>query len=516
MSAPDRFERARSGENLFSALAAVRRRWLTVLGIMVVCVGAMAISHERKAKSYSATASVSFQSGTLSESALQVSAQGSGEPQREADTEVLVAHSPEVARAVSQQLHIPGGEAALLGDVKVEAAPNANVLNIIATTSNRRDAARLANAFAQQYIAFRAQSQLLGIRVAQTKLQQQIEALPATAPERVSLEQSMQRLGALRAVAGGGATVIGLAVPPSGPTGSGLVTSVVIGVLIGLALAFTVVFLLETLDRRVKSIEEFEREYRLPVLTAIPQSSFRSRNAGQRTEVLEPYRILRSALDFVAVTRPLETLLVTSAISGEGKTTVAIDLAHTMALTGRRTVLIELDLRRPTFAEHFELDATKGLTTVLTGGGSLSELVVEPLPDVPNLSVLPAGRLPHNPSELLGSSRIAEIISELSADASIVILDAPPLNPVADAQVLLGGQKIDAAILVGRLDRTKRDEVRRARSILDRHIVEPVGIVVTGLRETSPYGYNYYRGDAPTLDEEVGDVTVSERSKLRL
>ena len=110
----------------------------------------------------------------------------------------------------------------------------------------------------------------------------------------------------------------------------------------------------------VKSIEEFEREYRLPALAGVPQSAFRARRAAEREEQLEPYRILRSALDFAAVSHQLDTLLVTSAIAGEGKTTVAVDLAHAMALTGRHTVLVELDLRRPTFAKHFDLDPSRG------------------------------------------------------------------------------------------------------------------------------------------------------------
>jgi capsular exopolysaccharide synthesis family protein len=520
MSTGDRFEIARSGENLYSALGALRRHWAIVIDVVVVCMGLMAYSHEHKGKTYSATASVAFQSGTLSDAALQISPSGSTEPQREADTEVLIAHSPEVAAAAVQQLRLSVRASELLEEVKVEAAPNADVLNIIASSGNPRLAASLANAFAEQYIAFRGRSQLAGISVAQTSLQRQIAALPAGSAGRVSLEASLQRLGSLRAVAGGGANIIGRATPPLSPTGSSLKTAIVIGLLIGLAVAFMVVFLLESLNRRIRSIEEFEREYRLPVLSGVPQSGFRPRTAEMRTETLEPYRILRSALDFVAVTREIKTLLVTSAISGEGKTTVAVDLAHAVALTGRRTVLIELDLRRPTFATQFNLDANRGLTTALTGGATPEELLVEPLQDVPNLSVLPCGRIPHNPSELLGSARIATIITELAADASMVILDAPPLNPVADAQVLLSSQMIDAAILVGRLEQTKLDEVRRARSILDRHVVEPVGIVVTGLREVGAYDYNSYRGDAATIEADVGapfgEPAISERSKLRL
>ena len=284
-----------------------------------------------------------------------------------------------------------------------------------------------------------------------------------------------------------------------------------VGALIGLAIAFSLVFLLESLDRRVKTIEEFEREYRLPVLAAVPQSAFRFHLAREREELLEPYRILRSALDFAAVTRELDTLLVTSAVSGEGKTTVAVDLAHAVALAGRSVVLIELDLRRPTFTEHFGLKPGNGLTAALTRDAELADLLVEPFPDLPNFSVLPAGRTPHNPSELLGSPRVAEMISKLQSQDGIVIIDAPPLNPVADTQVLLNSPAIHSAIVVARVDKTARDDVRRARAILDRHIVEPVGIVVTGLRDSARYGFEAYGVPGPPLEGDI-DAPISAES----
>ena len=139
MSTPDRFERARSGENLLGALAALRRRWVLALGVVVACVAVSVFSHEHKAKSYAATASVAFQSSTLSDSALQVTSGGSSEPQREADTEVLIAHSPEVAQRVRPAARHPRRFLSdLLEEVKVEAAPNADVLNLIATNGNPR------------------------------------------------------------------------------------------------------------------------------------------------------------------------------------------------------------------------------------------------------------------------------------------------------------------------------------------------------------------------------------------
>jgi capsular exopolysaccharide synthesis family protein len=503
VSAPDRIESVRENEGLAGTLRLLRGRWPMILILIIVCVAFAVVKHEKATKSYQASASVSFQNGTLSDAALAVNQGGSSEPQREANTETLVAHSPEVAEAVRKQLDVKATAAELLEDVKVEAAANADVLNVSATTGDPQESARLANAFAKQYIAFRTKSQLAGISSAQTQLQEEIAALPAGSAERAALQQSVQRLGELRAVAGGGANIIGKASPSGTPTGLSLSTTVVMGLLIGLALSLSLVFLLEALDRRVKSIDEFEREYQLSALVGVPQSAFGSRRAEQREKALEPYRILRSALDFAGVTRDVDTLLVTSAIPGEGKTTVAVDLAHVIALAGRPVVLIELDLRRPTFAQHFRINADNGLTTALVEGRPVTELLVRPFPELPDFAVLPAGRLPHNPSELLGSRRMTEILSGLAEAEGTVIIDAPPLLPVADAQVLLNSPAIHAAILVARLGVTKRDEARRARAILDRHKVDALGVVVTGLRDAGRYGYEPYSGSGPELDVDI-------------
>ncbi len=498
MSAYEGLERVRESDGLRNMLAAMRRRWLLVVIVMIASTAVAVALYERATKSYSATASVAFQAGTLSDSALQISPVGTSEPQREANTEVLIAHSPEVAEAVRKQLGLNSTSKDLLKEVKVEVAPSADVLEIVAATSDPTTSAQLANAFAEQYIAFRANSELEGISKAQTKLQQQIASLPAGSSERTALAQSVQRLSELRAVAGGGANIIGRASVPSEPSGSGLKTTAAIGLLVGIAIAFSLVFLLESLDRRVKSADEFARDYRAPLLSSVPQSAFRQALAQQRTHALEPYRVLRSALDFAAVTRDLDTLLITSAVSGEGKTTVAVDLAHAVALTGRRTVLMELDLRRPTLARHFAVDGRTGLSDALVGHASAASLLAEPLEGVPALHVLFAGRLPHNPAELLASGRLIEIIAELAEQGTMVIIDAPPLNPVADAQSLLNLSVIDGALLVARLGLTTRDDVHRARTALDNHMVRPVGVVVTGLRDSSGYGYEAYE----TREEE--------------
>jgi capsular exopolysaccharide synthesis family protein len=477
-------------EGLRADLEIVRRHWRLILVVVVATVAVFAGLHERQVKSYAATASVTFQSDTLLDSALNISTITSSEPQREADTEVLIAHSAEVAQAVREHLRLTNTTNELLGEVKVEAAPTADVLNIIATTHDPRASATLANAFAAQYIGFRARSQLAGISSDEAKIREQIAVLPAKSAERATLEQTLLRLTSLEAVAASGTSIISRATQPTSPTGGGVSQSIVIGFLVGAAIAFSLVFLLESLDRRVKTIADFEHGYRLPALVGIPRTSSRVISA-ESSALLEPYRILRSALGFTAATRELNTLLVTSAVAGEGKTTVAVNLAHVIALSGRRTVLVELDLRRPTTFGPIDLAAKRGVTTAITGAAELDELLVRPLADLENLLVLPSGAIPHNPSELLGVERVARLISELAEDGSMVIVDTPPLNPVADTHVLLDNPAIDAAVIVARLDRTTREQMRQARSILDQHKVQAIGIAITGVRDPSRYGYGY-------------------------
>jgi polysaccharide biosynthesis transport protein len=491
LSSPQHFDEQREGGSVLGLMGPLRRRWVLIVVIVLACMVAAVIHSERSTKLYKATASVSFQSSSASAAALQLSTGGSTEPQREANTEVLIAHSPEVARNVVKELHLDVSPGQLLSEVQAEVAPTANVLNIVASTGDPAASAKLANAFAEQYIAFRSESKFGEIDQAQSRLQKQIEALPAGSAERANLVQSQQRLGELRAIAGGGASIIGRASAPSSPSGTTLKAWVIIGLLIGIATSVLVVFFLESLDRRVRSPEQFEREYRLPTLTVVPRSAFRERRALARGDELEPYRMLRSALEFTAAARTLKTLMVTSAVSSEGKTTVAIDFAHAVALTGRQTILVEMDLRRPSFARQLDIDERGGVSAALVGSATLESLLVEPIEGLDTLHVLPAGRLPHNPAELLGSQRTSDIIKELAQMAEMVIIDMPPINPVADAQILLNNDAVNGVLLVARLDRTKRDDVRRAREILDRHAVRPVGLVIAGAHGSLAYGAKY-------------------------
>jgi capsular exopolysaccharide synthesis family protein len=170
-------------------------------------------------------------------------------------------------------------------------------------------------------------------------------------------------------------------------------------------------------------------------------------------------------------------------------------------------VLVEADLRRPTFHEQFEVGQDpRGLTSALIGGVTVREVRRPALPGLRSLTVIPAGPLPPNPAELLRGAEMEAVLRELAEQVDVIVLDAPPLLPVADAQVLLDHRQIDACLVVARAYQTTREQARRARAILERDPLRPVGLVVNGVREKDS-GYDYYAprdDDAPSPRKPLG------------
>ncbi|HEY76577.1 MAG TPA: CpsD/CapB family tyrosine-protein kinase [Thermoflexia bacterium] len=208
-----------------------------------------------------------------------------------------------------------------------------------------------------------------------------------------------------------------------------------------------------------------------------------------RSPAAEAYRTLRTNLTFAGLDKPIETLVVTSAAPGEGKSTTLANLAVTMAQGERRTILVDADLRRPSLHEIFEIPNNRGLTTMFVEQEALEE---PPLMEtgVENLLLLPSGPTPPNPADLLGSHRMEEVIGVLRERADLVLFDAPPVIAVTDAAVL--GTKVDGVLLVVRAGHTRREHAQRAKELLERVHVRVVGAVLTNAPVDVTLG-GYYR-----------------------
>lgn len=208
-----------------------------------------------------------------------------------------------------------------------------------------------------------------------------------------------------------------------------------------------------------------------------------------RSPGAEAFRVLRTNLQFMALDQPLRSLLITSASPDEGKTLTACNLAVTFAKGGQRVLLVDGDLRRPAVHKVFDLPrAWAGLTTVLASREALRDVIVQtPIPD---LYVLPSGPIPPSPAEVLGSTRMGEVLREATANFDLVIIDSPPVLAVTDPCVLAA--QVDGVGLVVRAGRVTRPQVRQAKQALEAVHARLLGVIIGSVTRSDGSDYYYY------------------------
>jgi len=213
--------------------------------------------------------------------------------------------------------------------------------------------------------------------------------------------------------------------------------------------------------------------------------------SNPRSPASEAYRALRTNLEFSNLDKALRTILVTSASAEEGKSTTLANLAVTIAQGGKKVILVDADLRRPTQHQLFELRNDVGLSDMVRDDAMLAK---PPLQDtsVPNLQVLTSGHLPPNPAEVLGSQRMTDILAALLQRADIILLDAPPVMAVTDAAVL--SSKVDAVLLVISAGKTKRESAKKAQAQLTKVNARVIGAVLNNAKVDGSSQYYYTDG----------------------
>jgi capsular exopolysaccharide synthesis family protein len=295
---------------------------------------------------------------------------------------------------------------------------------------------------------------------------------------------------------------------PSTPTFPDLQTSLIVGGLLGLGFGVAFALIRTVSDRRIRSESDVEQKTGVAVVGTIPMvpgfddetrlvSSVTSKGAKNTFAVTEALRALRTNLQFMDVDHPPRTIVVTSPLPGDGKSTIACNLALTLAAAGSAVVLVDGDLRRSMVATAMGLPGGAGLSDVLAGRASLAE-VLQRTPKSANLLVLAAGSVPPNPSEVLGSGRMHTLLADLTKHATVII-DAPPLLPVTDGAVLT--HQADGALVVVTLGKTTDDLLEKSLDTLRKARGRALGVVLNKapLRgaDASPYSYEYRREYAP-------------------
>jgi len=280
---------------------------------------------------------------------------------------------------------------------------------------------------------------------------------------------------------------------------------ILMGGVIGLAIAAAIAFVLEYIDDTVKTSEDVQRVLDLPTLGTIPKISSSTDKIGTGAKTLtrtheqsfspfaEAYRTLRTNIQFssLLMTNTSTTLLITSSGAGEGKSTTAANLALVMAQGGKQVILVDTDLRRPVLQTFFDVDNKIGLTNLLVNDNLVVE---EALADsgVSNLRLLPSGPLPPNSADILGTPQMEQRIAQLAQCADLVIFDSPPVLVVTDASIL--AKQVDSTLLVIEAGRTRRQVCQKSKEALEQIGAKIAGVILNRFNPRKDVGYGYGYG----------------------
>lgn len=522
-------------------LAIARRRvWIIAALPVVAAVSAFAVSETQSAV-YQATARVLVNRSDIVSAITNISNPALGDPTRFLATQADVARSPVVAERTVAAARVQGATApSLLGSSHVTPDANADILDVTVSWGSPAAAVRLVNAYADEFTHYQTQLDTQRIAQALTTLRGRIKQLQGKgATATASYSQLLQYQSQLETIG----TLLANNTSVLQPATSAVKTqprpsrNAAFGGLLGLVLGIGLAFAAEALDRRVRTEDEIEQILELPLLGRIPTPPKQLRDARRPVMIADPagtqaesVRKLKTSIEFVNLDRRARTLMVTSAVPREGKSTTAANLAIAFARAGRRVALVDLDLRRPSLHSLLVTGLEPGIADVVAGKETLERaLRTVPLPAVaPSangsrrrssngtvgavspLSVLPAGvasAITGTLAEFLESPQLAAVLDELASRFELVLLDTPPLLAVGDAIALTA--HVDALLLVLQA-RSQRPLLRELARQLQQSQAPTLGFVLTGLDEAAAYGgYGYgYAYGAYTHDfESAGQGT---------
>lgn len=403
---------------------------------------------------------------------------------------VETAKTPVVLQPVVDALGLNVSPQALSKQIETSADTKTVLISIAASDESPVQAAALAQAVAESLIAA-------------------VQELEGTGPEGDSPVQL---------------SVITPATAPTAPADPNVPLFLAGGTILGVATGLAIALTRAALDTKIRRSQDLDR-YTLPFLGGIAYDSDAARKplltqTARQSPRAESFRQIRTNLQFANINNESRTVLVTSSLPGEGKSTTATNMALAMAQAGQRVVLIDADLRRPMVAEYLGLEGNAGLTTALMGTFSVGQLL-QPWGEH-ELQVLTSGRIPPNPSELLGSDAMARLLADLEDEFDAVIIDAPPLIPVTDAAVL--AQKVGGVVLVVGSAKIRAQDLEKSLSSLGQVKANILGAVLNLLPTKGPdaYSYNYYSQDSEVSSKRrsnskhFGGTHMKSRRKSRI
>jgi capsular exopolysaccharide synthesis family protein len=451
--------KARLTVELRSALKLLRERWKLVVVVMLLCTAASGWLVWRQTPQYASRVTL-FVSAWSSTDDAAAAYQGGLLSQQKVKSYTELMRSQRVLVGVVEKLHLPQSPRQLAGKITTASVRDTALLTVTVTDPSPEQAQQIANGVAEQFV----------------KLLPSLESMPKG-------PQPVVRV-----------SVVDPAELPSSPVSPQPVRTFAAAALIGLLAGLSLAVARRSLDTTIKTGDKLDELSGKPMLGTVAFDS----SVGKRPLIIdaphtpraEAYRKIRTNLQFVDIDRSAKVIQLTSAVAGEGKSLTACNLAIALAEAQKRVLLIDADLRRPSLAEYLKLPSALGLTSVLVGRSTVLEAIQTAADGT--LSVLGSGPTPPNPSELLGSQQMRRLLDELRLEFDVVLIDAPPVLPVADAAAV--ATACDGVLFVVRHGKTRQDQVSAAFQTL-RTVEAPILGTILSLtppvRNDSSYHYHY-------------------------
>lgn len=478
----------------------LRTRWLWVAQGLVLVPLVVLLLTLRQEEQYTATAALFFRdsTGALLE---ELSGGAFDDPVRQAATNDALLNLPAVSALTAEKLgqrpEVDGvSQETVAQSVTVSSSEESDLVEIEAEQQDPFLAAAIANDYGEAYIEFRREADRSQLQQAIALVERRMGALAVeerSGQSGMALEEQLNDLRLAAALQTGKAELVQRANPPEEPSSPNLSRNLILGLMLGAVVGLGAGVLRDRVDHSVRSVEEVEQLYGLPVLARIPRNRGREGAAAALEDgsEAEAFRTLRANLRFFDVDGLLDSLLISSPVSGDGKSTVAWGLARTMALMGDLVVLVDADLHKG--PQPGAEGSRHGLSSVLTGATLEQAFVYEPLDERDGarqreLVVLPSGPTPPNPLELLESERMASVLVRLKESFDYVVIDSPALTVMSDARPLI--PQVSGVLVVTALGHTSRAAITDFRKQLELAQAHPLGLIVN-LAPTSRSGYYY-------------------------
>jgi Mrp family chromosome partitioning ATPase/capsular polysaccharide biosynthesis protein len=500
--------------DLREILRPLRSRWWLILAVVTVATAGTYLYYAGKPKRYTASTELLIRAN---ESDVGFS---SGNPSRTSENILRLLRSSPVVAEVRADVGVSG-------EVSVSASRDSDFVTVAATANSATAAARLANAYAQALVAGRRGQLRRDTEDALRSARQDLASLPAgseNAEQRRTIRARIDDLEAALTLPRAGAEQVGRARPPSGPSAPRPARNAAFAFLLSLMLAIAAAYLLDRLDRRIKHVEDVERVYRLSLVGVVPHAPPEGEPGSRDPKIDqffgEAFRTLLTNIQCTTLDQAPRTILVTSALPREGKSTVVRNLALAARDSGLRVAVVESDFRDPSLATMFRIQAAPGLINVLSGGVGLGEALQRVTADAPtatevesatvtvatngdsspfrngSISVLTSGSLTANPPAVLATERVGSLFDQIAVEYDLTLIDSSPLLTVSDSVPLLS--RAEATILVCRVGLATIPAVRRVSEILERHPRSNILGVVANDVPTKEFEHRYagYYGTA--------------------